>query len=194
MPQTSFTQEHTWQRMTVARLAQQGYTPILNIASKEDPAGLADFGATNLDIQTFDPSQGIDLVRSVPNFVHGDACNLPFPDKSYRMTVHGEFLEHCEFDRAVQALTSAKRVLADDGVMVLSFPLDPRPLSVQHDPPVYTEFVKGCWAGHVTVWTEELREKLYVEVGLVEAERHYLNYILGGIPLGGRGLVLRKAT
>lgn len=192
MPQRSFTQEHTWQRVTVGQLAAEGYTPILNIACKEDPAGLADFGATNLDIQQFDPSLGVDLTKQVPNFVHGDACNLPFPEKSFRLTVHGEFIEHCEFDKAVEALSSAKRVLADDGRMVLSFPLDPRPLEAQHSPPVFTEFVKGCWAGHVTVWDEALREKLYAKVGLEEVRRDYLRYVLGGICLSGRGLILKK--
>lgn len=193
MPQRSFTQEHIWQRVTVGQLAAEGYTPILNIACKEDPAGLADFGATNLDIQQFDPSLGVDLTKQVPNFVHGDACNLPFPEKSFRLTVHGELLEHLRFDKAVQALREAKRVLHDDGRMVLTFPLDPRPGETQHDPPVMIEFVDGCTSHHQTVWTEDLREKLYSQVGVVEVRRDYLRYILGGICLSGRGLVLKKA-
>jgi ubiquinone/menaquinone biosynthesis C-methylase UbiE len=187
------TNEHKFQRQMVEKLAKEGFTPILNVASKEDPACLADFGATNLDIQQEDPSTGTNLMRDVPNFVHGDATNLPFPDKSFKLVVLGEFLEHCYHNKAVQALTQAKRVLADDGKILCTFPLDNRPAEAQHNPPVTIEFTPGCWSHHVTVWSDDKLLPLLEEVGLKITFRKHTTYILGGIVLAGRGLLLEKA-
>lgn len=192
MPQRSFTREHSWQRATVAELASQGYTPILNACSKEDPAGLADFGAVNLDIQEFDPSTGIDLAKVVPNYVHGDVSKMPFSDKSFRLVMLGEATEHFLPFKAVEVYKEIKRVLADDGLIAASFPRDPRPWQVQHNPPVNIEFVPGAFAQHVTVWTDGLLEDLYKKVGLEEVKRTPLLYVLGGIALGGCGLILKK--
>jgi SAM-dependent methyltransferase len=190
----SKTNEHQWQRNTVARLHSEGYVPILNIACKEDPACLADFGATNLDIQIDDPSLGIkSLADVVPNFVHGDATKLPFEDESYKLVVLGEFLEHCYFHKAVQALSEAKRVLKDDGRMVITFPRDPRPPEAQHNPPVTIEFTPGCWSHHVTVWKDDMLKELFATVGLKEVFRSKNTYFLGGIVLGGLGLILEKS-
>lgn len=191
----SQTQEHRWQRATVQRQSELGFTPILNVACKEDPACLADFGATNLDIQVGDPSLGIEsLADVVPNFVNGDATKLSeyFPEKTFKLVVMGEMLEHLKFFRAVQVLTEVKKVLQDGGRIVMSFPLDPRPFEAQHNPPVYTEFIPGCFASHVMVWKDEMLNDLYREVGLKEIHRDKLSYVLGAIPLSGRGLILEK--
>lgn len=182
------TPEHAKQRELVSRAER----PILNIACKEDPAQLADFGATNLDIQKFDPSTGIDLTQRVRNYVHGNACELPFEPETFATCVMGEFLEHCEFHKAVEALSEARRVLRPGGKLIMTFPLDPRPLEIQHNPPVYTEFTKGCWAGHITVWEDDLRAKLYEKVGFKEIHKEVTTYILGGITLGGRAVILEK--
>lgn len=187
-PYGMMTPEHTRQRAMVSRAER----PILNIACKEDPAGLADFGAVNLDIQKYDPSLGKDLTQCVRNYVHGNACALPFPAESFATCVMGEFLEHCEYPKAVEALKEAHRVLKPGGKLIMTFPLDPRPLEIQHNPPVLTEFVKGCWAGHVTVWDEEKREPLYKDTGFKEVFRENTTYLLGGITMGGRALILEK--
>lgn len=186
------TNEHRWQRATVRRLYEAGYTPILAGAAKEDPACLSDFGATNLDIQTFDPSTGIDLVKQVPNFVHGSILEMPFPDASFRLVVLTEVMEHLRPHRALQALKEARRVMSPDGRLVISFPIDPRPIESQHSPPVYTEFVEGCFASHVEQWTDDRWLPMIAEVGLCEEKRDYLTYVLGGVVLGGRGLVLKR--
>lgn len=192
----SQTQEHRWQRNTVQRLVSEGFTPVLNVACKEDPACLADFGATNLDIQVGDPSQGItSLADVVPNFVNGDATKLSeyFQAGSFGLVMMGEMLEHLLLFRAIQVLSEVRKVLKDDGRLALSFPLDPRPFEAQHNPPVYTEFIPGCFASHITVWKDDLLAQLYAETGFREVHRDKLTYILGGIVLGGRGLILEKA-
>ena len=193
MPARSQTNEHRLQRSMVMQLAAQGYTPILNACSKEDPAGLADFGATNLDIQKFDPSLGIDLTKAVPNYVHGDVCHMPFQDKSYKLVVLGEALEHFLPFKAVEVLTEIKRVLMDDGRIFLTFPKDPRPWQTQHNPPVNIEFVPGAFAQHVTVWEDDMLLDLFGKVGLKEIHRQNTTYLLGGCCLGGLGLILEKA-
>lgn len=182
------TPEHTKQR----QLVSQAERPILNIACKEDPAQLADFGAVNLDIQEFDPSLGVDLRAKVRNFVHGNACALPFEDGQFATCVMGEFLEHCKFHKAVEALREANRVLRPAGKLIATFPLDGRPLDIQHNPPVYTEFCPGCWAGHVTVWEDELFDDLLKATGFKINHREVTTYILGGITLSGRAVILEK--
>jgi SAM-dependent methyltransferase len=197
MPMRSNCPEHMNQR----RLAENAPRPILNVACKEDPAGLADFGAVNVDIQRYDPSLGMDLTQAVPNFVHGNAVELPFEDQSFGTVVYGEFLEHCEFHAAVKALTEGKRVLRDDGIFILTFPKDGRSREGQHEPPVVVEFSstlkdgtvqRGFWSCHVTVWTDELLQKLYDAVGIEEATRQKTTYILGGVYMSGLALTLRK--
>lgn len=190
--QTSQTQEHRFQRAKVQELVAQGFSPVLNVASKEDPACLADFGATNMDICLRDESLGVDLTKEVRNFVHGNAASMPFPDKSYKLLVYGEILEHCKPEAAAQLMREAHRVCADDGRIVMSFPLDNRPSEAQHRPPVHIEFAPGFWSDHVTVWTDEKFDALIASVGFEVVSRIRTSYCLGGIPLSGRGVVLKK--
>lgn len=53
---------------------------------------------THLDLNTF----------NIPNFVQGDAHNLPFKDKSFDVAILTEILEHV--DDPVQCLKEARRV------------------------------------------------------------------------------------
>lgn len=188
------TNEHRFQREKVQELHAQGFQPIINIASKEDPACLADFGAINVDITSEDASTGTVMVRDVPNFQQGDATNLvAFKDGQFGLAVLGEFLEHCYFNKAVEALSEAKRVIRDDGRILLTFPRDPRPAEAQHNPPVTIEYTPGCWSHHVTVWKDDMLVELFKTVGLREVYRKHTHYVLGGICLSGLGLILEKA-
>ena len=181
---------HIWQRDQCRKArndAMMSGTPmseyrILNVACKEDPANLgARFGATNLDIQEFDPQTGRDLNR-VPNFVKGDALNLPEKwTGTFHVVVLGEFIEHCVFDAARRALSEAVRVARPSGTILLTFPLDDRRPEVQHKPEEIRTLVTGetghdITVYHQTVWTDEFLSRLFVEAGVREVLREPLIY------------------
>ena len=194
MRRPSQTSEHRFQRAKVQELYAQGFHPVVNIASKEDPACLADFNAINVDITSEDASTGTVMARDVPNFVQGDATNLKgvFEDGRFGLAVLGEVLEHLFPYRAEQMLSEAKRIIRDDGRILLTFPRDPRPGEAQHDPPVMIEYAHGMWSHHVTVWTDEMLKDLFEKVGVREVFRQKTVYVLGGVCLGGLGLILEK--
>ena len=114
---------------------------LLTVACKEDPAKLADLGATNCDVNDYDPQERMSLYE-VPNFVVGDAIDLPFEDHSFDTIVLGEFLEHCPHDAAVAALTEMKRVLTKSGHLLLTFPRAGRPKEVPPEPHLLEPL---CW-------------------------------------------------
>jgi SAM-dependent methyltransferase len=163
---------------------------ILSVACKEDPSQLGrDFGAINLDQQDFDPQEQLSLYE-IPNFVVGDACNLPFGAEEFDLVVLGEFLEHCPFDAAVTALREASRVIRPDGRIAVTVPLDGRPAEAQHAPEHLVTWAHGITSWHQTVWDESLFSALLGEVGLREVDRSWreLNYGF----CTGFGVMLRK--
>lgn len=181
---------HGWQREQCKSARMDGLTSgtpfadfkILNIACKEDPAALgARFGAVNLDIQEYDPQTGTDL-RKIPNFVHGNALELPEKWTGlFHVVVLGEFIEHCVFDAARKALREAVRVARKDGKVVVTFPLDSRPPEAQHAPEEIRTLVEGetghdITVCHQTVWTDMMLSRLFVEAGVREVLREPLVY------------------
>lgn len=175
-----------------------GELPILNAACKEDPAHLGQlFNATNLDITNFCMQTKTNL-NNIPNFIQGDALDLPFENESYNTVVLGEFIEHCIPAAAVKAFEEAWRVLTPQGLLIVTFPLDHRPPHAQHAKDQLVVTVAGetgtditVW--HQTVWTDEMLESLFVATGpwIVE-EKKELDYgFIRNVP-NGWGFRLRK--
>lgn len=162
-------------------------SPVINLACKEDCADLGrDFGAVNMDIQTFDLETNTDLT-TVPNFLQGDISSIPFPDGHFQTVVLGEVLEHLTEDKAVEILREAKRVTAPGGQIVATFPLDLRPPEEQKPADQLIELAPGCYTYHVTVWYDDMLEALLNKTKLDEVYGENLWYPHGE----GRGLLLK---
>lgn len=188
---------HRWQRKGCEGAA----APILNAACKEDPAKLGgDYGAVNMDIWTFDEQTKLPLSK-IPNFVQGDVLNMPDDwTGKYGTIVLGEFLEHCVPTAARDALLECKRVLKDDGRLIVTLPLDGRKAEAQHAKHLLKVIVKGetghditVW--HQTVWEDDMLEELWKEVGLEVVLQEPINYgfILPKRQPEGWGFILKKA-
>lgn len=154
---------HQYQREMVAKFSK---SPVLNGACKEDPSNLGrDFNATNMDVNDYDPQERLSLYQ-IPNFVRGSLLNIPFPDRHFGTVVLGEILEHCPRPSAIKILSEAKRVVKSDGVIVVTYPLDPRPANVQHEPHLLITWEGGITSWHQSVWDSKSFEDLLNEVGL----------------------------
>ena len=162
---------------------------ILNAACKEDPAFLGrTYGATNLDIQEYDPQTSTDLTRII-NYVHGSVLDMPFEAGEFDAIVLGEFLEHCTEEAAYTSFKECHRVLKDKGLLILTFPLDDRPPEEQHAARLLYEHAPGITSWHQTVWTDTMLEALMEPFTFVEVTREELRY---GNLMKGWGMVLAK--
>ena len=175
--------------------------PILNAACKEDPAKLGvTYGAINLDVWDECKQSNVKFA-TLPNFVQGDVCDMHmFKDGHFGTVVLGEFLEHCVVGAARRALNEVRRVLADDGTVALTFPLDPRPPEAQHAKIHLKIYVKGetghdmtVW--HQTVWLDPMLASLFEDTGFKEIHREPLDYAFVGklMQPNGWAVVLAKA-
>jgi hypothetical protein len=186
---------HQYQRSKAALFVEQGLTQVLNACSKEDPGKLGEtFNATNLDICDFDIQEQISLY-SIPNFVQASVLDMPFANKSYKLVVLGEFLEHCSFAAAKAALLEVHRVLSDDGRVVVTVPLDPRPKHVQHLPHQLVTYVDAgevvITSWHTAIWNPPEWNLLLAQSEFVELPEHRQELQYGFC--SGFGAVLRKA-
>lgn len=177
--------------------------PILNAASAGDLAGLAKYGAINLDIRSKDQIRQVGL--AVPkNYVEGSVFDLPYRDGEFQTVVLGEFLEHATYEAGVRALKECRRVLKPGGFLVVTFPLDGRPNGVNRpgdpegadDADLVNLKESGEWSNGVTVhhqtwWSNKMLHDLMTEVGFREVERTALLYTFTA-PVGGWGLVWQK--
>jgi len=186
---------HRWQRAGCEKAA----APILNAACKEDPAKLGrDYNAINLDIWTFDEQTNKQL-SEIPNFVNGNVMDMHWDDGFFGTIVLGEFIEHCVPQAAEDALIECKRVLDDDGKLIITFPLDGRPKEVQHAARLLKVIVEGktghditVW--HQTVWEDNMINEMLERVGLKIVQRDPIGYgwVLPKRDPEGWGLVLKK--
>lgn len=177
--------------------------PILNAACKEDPAKIGHhFNAVNLDIWDFDEQTKKKLPEVVKNFVQGDVLDMQFEDGHFGVVVLGEFLEHCTIPAARRALFECRRVLADEGYLALTFPLDDRAPEAQHGKHLLKIIVEGetghditVW--HQTVWEDEMLEGLLDDTGPWKViQRRPLGYgfIRGRRDPQGWGITLQKVS
>lgn len=189
MDEVGFTNCHRFQRDFCRDFPD--HRPILNVACKEDPGRIgADFGATNTDLLTEDPHTNTDMEKDVPNFIQGDAMDLPFDDGSYKLLVIGELLEHCTLDAATKVLQEAKRVCHPEGYICLTFPLDGRGKREQHPEHLLIEWANGITSWHQTVWHEGLQDHLFKKVGLTVVSRSKIGYAIPKVN-HGFGVVLK---
>lgn len=180
---------YEFQREIVRRLGGK----VLNAACADDPAGLGKMGAVNLDIQTFEKHSGNDFSK-VPNFLHGSVMEIPFQDEHFDVVVLGEFLEHCKFDKAVQAVQSCRRVLKPGGKLVVTVPLDGRtPLEQRGQQEWPEEYDSGITCYHQTWWGVDDLRRLKRATKMIELLRAPLFYMLTS-PIGGWGLVWEKPS
>jgi SAM-dependent methyltransferase len=174
---------HAYQQKVCEEAKQAGKMPILNAACKEDPAHLGErFGAINLDIADYDPATRVKLTE-IPNFVQGSALELStlFEEGQFGCVVLGEFIEHCVFSAAKTALLEIRKVLRDDGWLLLTFPLDGRPPSQQHGAELIFTVVEGETGKdityyHQTVWGDDDLERLFSETGWKIHHRTPMDY------------------
>lgn len=169
-----------------------GAKPFLNGAAKEDPAKLGTlYDAVNLDVNDYDPQERISLYQ-IPNFVCGSLLNIPFGDSTFGTVVLGEILEHCPPASADRIMQEVKRVLRDDGRVVVTVPLDSRPPEVQHEPHLLITWEGGITSWHQTVWTDDKFTDLLERNGFEEIPefRETLHYGF----CSGTGAVLRKKS
>lgn len=101
---------------------------LLHIAP--EPALMRRFRRTRqLDYVTFD-------LTSPLADVHGDICELPFPDASFDALLCNHVLEHVEDDR--RAMAELRRVLRRGGWAMLQVPWDPERAVTYEDPSIVT--------------------------------------------------------
>lgn len=188
------TQAHQYQ----LKACKDSPRPLLNAACKEDPAGLGvNYDATNLDIWTKCQHTNRDLTK-LPNFVQGDVCNMTmFEDKHFGTVCLGEFIEHCKVPAAERALKECHRVLKDDGLLVLTFPLDHRPPEKQHAARHLVTYLTGdsgsdITVAHQTIWSQEMLEDLFKVTGFTEISRTELIYGFITNKPNGWGIQLEK--
>ncbi|MEA3255570.1 MAG: methyltransferase domain-containing protein [Candidatus Altiarchaeota archaeon] len=65
---------------------------------------------------------GLDLNYSSDMVKRGDISNMPFKDQEFDLVLCLDILEHLTFDKQEEALEDIKRVLKDDGILLLSIP------------------------------------------------------------------------
>lgn len=178
------------------RAAAMGTRPILNAACGPDPAGLGiSFAATNMDMYAIDAMTGQHFGRNA-NFVLGSVFEIPFPDQSYGTVVLGEFLEHCTFDAARKAVLEARRVLFPEGLLILTVPLDGRPVDEQRILDKDREKPQKAWEEgvtnfHQTWWSNRMLFNLADFCGFEEISRIPLVYALTA-PISGWGMTWKK--
>lgn len=182
--------------------AKRSSHPILNAACGGDIAGLADFGALNMDLhdrQEFSAGKE----ASARNFVKGSILDIPYPDGAFQTVVVGEFLEHCQYEVAARAMRECRRVMADDGRMIVTVPLDPRTLEEQEwygrlmDPDVPVTggaYDNGIAERHQTYWSLFPLQRLLRDVCLEDAQPRQLLLYAFTTPVVGWGMVLRKTA
>jgi len=188
---------HNYQREACAELRENG--AILNAACKEDPGNLSQYGVINFDICELDEQTGKRLT-DLPRFILGSVLKAAdtFSEGQFAAVILGEYLEHCTMPAAIKSLEQMRYVLADDGVLVLTFPLDGRPKEKQHAKHLLKVWVEGetghditVW--HQTVWTDEMLADLFKQTGFEVISREPLGYsFVNGYPQGW-GVRLRKA-
>jgi len=189
---------HQYQKAMVQDRVELG--PVLNAASKEDPANLSQFGVTNFDINTHCAMLNRDL-RTLPNFVLGSVLEMSahFKEGQFKTIVLGEYIEHCVPAVVKKSLLECKKVLSDDGMLILTFPLDARPPKSQHAERHLKVWLEGetghditVW--HQTVWEDDMLEELFSETGWTVVKKDPVSYafIKGRNPQGW-GILLEKA-
>ena len=177
-----------------------GLGPVLNAASKEDPANLSQFGVINFDINTHCAMLARDL-RTLPNFVLGSVLEMGkhFKDGQFKTIVLGEYIEHCVPPVVEASLVECRKVLADDGMLVLTFPLDARPKERQHAQRHLKVWLPGetghditVW--HQTVWEDDMLEVLFASTGWSVVKKDVLTYgFIKDRNPAGWGILLEKA-
>jgi len=191
---------HRFQRDACQSATNEGKVPILNAASKEDPAKLGEkFNAVNLDIWDFDEQTKTPL-KHIPNFVQGDVLKLDeiYPEPTFGLVVLGEFIEHCVPPVAKLALAQCRKVMKDDGWLCLTFPLDNRSPEKQHAKRLLKVIVPGetghditVW--HQTVWEEPMLMEMLNDVGFEIKHRTAMSYgFVNNRKPNGWGLLLTK--
>jgi len=99
----------------IKQLAKLAYGKILDVGCAGRPNPYLKGDVTGLDI--------VPLKKLPPNyskFVLGDCHKMPFKDKTFDTIVSGDMIEHIENPSAF--LKEAKRVLKDDGLLIVSTP------------------------------------------------------------------------
>jgi predicted SAM-dependent methyltransferase len=166
---------------------------ILNAACANDPSGLHRLGAINMDFVPDQPWAGLDL-KKTPNFQAGSVFDIPFPGATFDTVVLGEFIEHCTYESAAEAILECRRVLKPGGRLVLTFPLDGRPRDEQDTSgtaPENFDPEAKVTTYHRTWWSMKMQADLRKRTRMVEVARAALVYVLT-CPLGGWGLVWQK--
>lgn len=114
--------EHLVRYQLAAQLARSRRA--LDVASGEGygTAMLAASGATEAAGVDIDPATVAHAAARYPDacFVAGDITSLPFEDDSFELVVSFETIEHVKDPE--RALDELRRVLADDGLLVISTP------------------------------------------------------------------------
>lgn len=165
--------------------------PILNAASKEDPGNIDQYGPIHLDCVEKDVFTGIVLKDKLKNFVLGSVFDMNmFEDRKFGLIILGEWLEHTTQAAARKGLLECRRVLKDDGRLVLTFPKDHRPPEKQHGEGQLFTWVEGVTSWHQTVWEDNLLLDLFKDTCLIEQERVEIGYGHSE----GLGLVLSKSS
>ncbi len=180
---------HQYQRDRCAEFE----SPILNVACKEDPAHLGrDFDAENIDIEDYDIETDTDLYSTVPNFTRMSVQRMSFPTRMFAHVVLGEFLEHCTFDAAVEALEEVNRVLQPGGRVTITFPKDTRSPEQQRPPHELQEYCEGITSWHQTVWTDQMLDDLAKKTGFREIRTYREKLTYAPCNCTGLGLVWEK--
>jgi len=107
-------------RRAVRKCVQfQGDNLILEVGSGLSPMLGKNSPVVYSDI-SFAALKSLKRMQEGGTYVEADALNLPFKTATFPMVVCSEVLEHIPDDLA--ALTEIKRVMTDDGTLILTFP------------------------------------------------------------------------
>lgn len=138
------------------------------------------------------------------NVVQGSAEALPFGEGEFAVAVMSEILEH--LDEPVAALRETYRVLADDGMLLITVPNANYPflwdpinwlLERTTGRPIRRGLLAGIWANHVRLYTPKSLAADVLEAGFrIEAtvlQTHYCMPFVHNIVYGlGRPLLERR--
>lgn len=186
---------HEFQHLLAKRLGGK----ILNAASADDRAQLGSLGAINVDVVALEEHSGLTFASRSTPFVLASVFALPFASGTFDVIVLGEFLEHCTRTSAQRAVLECSRVLRPGGHLVLTYPLDGRPVEDQRGHFRRTssgslslmEYIDGVTCHHQTWWTEPMVHELAVACSFSEVLRAALLYRVTTL-LCGWGLVWQK--
>jgi SAM-dependent methyltransferase len=162
-----------WSKQTVREFHQEyegnyagdiSSPEIFRLSKKYIKGEILDIGAGSGALLELLPNAiGLDLVSKHPRMFIGDISNMPFKDKSFDTMFATEIFEHLDSRTLIQGLAEIKRVLKENGKIIVTVPYNEDfKQNVILCPKCHAEFHR--W-GHTRIFTKEQAGNLLLENG-----------------------------